>query len=218
MMSILLLLFAFQEQPALKLPAEVRGQAGALVKVRAETPSKKVRWRPLDAGLVVADRDDVADQRTILVVACKPGRYRLACWTTAGDDVTDLVETVVVVEDGPAPPKPDALLAALRSAYEGETNADKAKHARGLAAVWRAAVGYCQDTELTTAGTLLSIVREAAGKVVPNGALDAVRRRVAEELRASLPTDPDAPLTPELRARAADTFGRIATALEALTR
>ena len=226
---LVLLLFAVPALAAdtLKLPAEVRAPAGQPVRVKAETESKKLRWRALDAGLSVVDRDDLADQRTAVVFSCKPGRYRLAAWCcTADGDVTDLVETVVVVDGsppnpgpGPAPPPPapGALKDALRAAYAANMDPDKAASLASLAALWRSAVPFAARPEVETVGDLLTLVSKAAAGLTLDK-LPGVRQAIAAHLRGVLPTDPAAPLTAAVRTTCAAEFARVAEALEGIAK
>lgn len=203
----------------LKLPPEVRGAPQTVIRIRADTNVQKVRWRSLDHGLTLLDRDDLRDQREMRAFACAAGRYRVVAWCAAGDDATELVETVVVVEGTPpppAPPGPDTLAAALKTAYDAEAEPRKAEQVVLLAAVWREAVKYANTPQDQTLDALLTRIKTASASLVPPAALTGVRRRIAEELAAQLPATIDTPLDQPTRAKAAALFERIAKALEIL--
>ena len=201
----------------LRLPAEVRAAPQTVIKLRAETATQKVRWRSLDPGLTLLDRDDLRDQREMRAFACAPGRYRVVAWCAAGDDATELVETVVVVEGSPPPvppPGPDLFAEAIKAAYLADTGSDKAAALGDLAAVWRLAVGYARSPQDATIGALMARVK-AAGNSLARDRIKAVRECIAEELTAQF-GNPAAPLDKDAAAKAAALFDRIATTLENL--
>ena len=190
----------------LRLPAEVRAAPQTVIKLRAETATQKVRWRSLDPGLTLLDRDDLRDQREMRAFACEPGRYRVVAWCAAGDDATELVETVVVVEG--------SFAEAIKAAYLADTGSDKAAALGDLAAVWRLAVGYARSPQDATIGALMARVK-AAGNSLARDRIKAVRECIAEELTAQF-GNPAAPLDKDAAAKAAALFDRIATTLENL--
>lgn len=95
---------AWAVDPAVKLPAEVRGEVGAFVRVPADSTGKEVRWFAADKGLNVFPVELLRDSRTAVVTAQAPGRYRLVAYTALADVPSLPAECVVVV--GEAPPVP----------------------------------------------------------------------------------------------------------------
>lgn len=94
--------------PALKLPKEVKGDVGDFLEVVAETEGKIVQWKALDKGMSLFPVHRLKDTKTAIVVAKKPGRYRLAAVTAVGDEPSEIAETVLIIGDPPAPgPEPD---------------------------------------------------------------------------------------------------------------
>jgi len=91
--------------PELTLPKEVQAEPGAFAVVPAQTPGKAVSWKSIDAGLNLFPSALLKDSKTAVVIASKPGRYRLLAVTAVGDEVSEIAETVVVV--GTPPPVPD---------------------------------------------------------------------------------------------------------------
>lgn len=95
-------------KPPLALPAQVEGDVGKAIKVRAKTAATVVRWVPLDKGLSLAvDTDDLKDQRLTYVTADAPGEYRLLAYTSIADVPTMPEITVVSVHGAQPPPKPE---------------------------------------------------------------------------------------------------------------
>lgn len=108
-MMIALLLACGGWSQTVKLPAEVKAEPGAFVKVPAELPDggKEVRWYSPDKGLQVFPVELLKDSKTAVVIANAPGRYRLVAWTAKGDVPSDPAVCVVIVGDvPPVPPDP----------------------------------------------------------------------------------------------------------------
>jgi hypothetical protein len=204
------------DPPVLRLPAEVRGRPGRLVVVTAETAGARVRWHAC-AG---PDRPDLwhpPDGKTLLFCTPTPGRYELVAWTAAGNEPTEAVACVVLIETPEPPPAPDPFAAALQTAWAGESAPDKARQRDLLASLYSVAA---QDTvrqpQLQTVGDLLAALQQAARSLLPAEALPKVRAAIATELRAKLPTDPAAPLDAAARQRCREQFERVTRLLEEL--
>lgn len=109
LLTLLLALPAWGQ--SVKLPAEVRGDPGSFVRVAADTDGSHVRWLALDSGLSVFPSDLLKDSKTTVVVAQKPGKYRVAAWTAKGDVPSDAAICTVVIgtppDPGPGPTPPD---------------------------------------------------------------------------------------------------------------
>lgn len=132
------------------------------------------------------------------------------------------------LSDPPAPvppPKPvpppapaDPLRAKLAAAFEAAagTAEQKAEWARDLSALYRAAVKRAADPAVATAAALRAKLAAASDTLLGDAdALKEVRRAVAGELAAVLPTA-DADLTADQRAAAAALFARLAVILDGL--
>ena len=90
-----------------KLPAEVKGEPGAFVRVTAETKGKMVQWFAVDTGLNLFPVDLLRDTKTAVVTASRPGRYRLLAYSATGDEPgAPAVTTVVIGDAPPVPPGP----------------------------------------------------------------------------------------------------------------
>jgi hypothetical protein len=91
----------------LTLPPEVKGDPGTFIIVRAETDCPSLRWLPLDDGLSLIPPELLRDSRCAIVMAGKPGKYRLLCYGAKGDTPTSpAVTRVAVGHDAPPPPPP----------------------------------------------------------------------------------------------------------------
>ena len=97
--------------PVVTLPAEVTGDVGSFVAVRASvTEAKVVRFVPLDAGLNVFPADLLADKTATVVTAGKPGRYRILAYSGNADGPSEPATVTVVIGGSPPvtdPGKPD---------------------------------------------------------------------------------------------------------------
>lgn len=106
---------AWASPPVVTVPAEVAGEVGGFVPVRATVAgSKVVKFVPLDGGLNVFPADLLADKTATVVTSGKAGRYRILCYSGNADGPSDAV-TVTVVIGGAAPivdpVKPDVVKA-----------------------------------------------------------------------------------------------------------
>lgn len=215
MLPILLLPFAFAQSPApsVKLPSEVKGLPGRIVRLTAETSEKIVRWH-----LVSDDADLVPfpDGKVALFTAPKPGRYQVLAWTAAGDVPSEAAKCVVVVGDPPGPAPVEPFARELRKLFADDATTDKSRHVAQLAALYREAIAYAEKAEVATAGDLAARIRAASATLVPAEALVGIRKRVAEEIAKELPLDGEKPLDAATRTKAAKLFERIATHLEDL--
>jgi hypothetical protein len=214
--------------PAVKLPAEVKGEPGDFVTVRAETDGKVVRWYAVDPGLKLFPVELLKDTRTAVVVGRVPGKYRLLAYTAAGDVPSEPAVVVILIEGpspgpapgpGPTPPGPgpsDPLAQALAAAWAQEPPATRAGHRDTLAALYRQGADTARQENLKTVGELLAVLKSASAALLPADALPAVRKAVSEHLRAKLPTDAAAPLDPATRELCAGEFRKVAAVLEGL--
>lgn len=217
---------ALEASPSITIPDRVRGEAGEFVRVAATTEGKNVRWIALTPGLAVFPADLLRDSRTTVVVALRPGAYRLLAITAVADELSEPAVCVVEIAGAPTPPGPDPprppeppadpLAQALVRLYAADGDAKKSDHARALAAFYRQAARSADARELRTAGELFQVLRKASAAMVPDDALPTLRRRIAEELRTILPTRADAALTDAHRAAARDLFLRLGAILETL--
>ena len=96
--------------PVVTLPKEVPGEVGGFVVVRADVKdAKAVKYVTLDAGLSVFPGDLLTDKTVTVVVASKPGRYRILAYAGNADGASDPATTTVVIggaTDSQPPPKP----------------------------------------------------------------------------------------------------------------
>jgi len=219
---LFLLLLASQSLAVeLKLPAEVKGQPAAFVSVKAETSGKMVRWIVLDSGLNLFPVELLKDSKTAVVSSARPGRYRLLAVTAAGDEPSEPQICTVIIGDAPTPPKPpepdnpaDPLTKALQDAFAKDATADKAKHAKGLATVYRQSIQTID--QVTTAGQLFAAMRAASAVLLPADAVPELRKAIAEEIKKILPIDPQIVLSDQQKNMSKALFGELANALESL--
>ncbi len=205
-------------------PSEVEGQQTIKLKAKDAGPKTGIVWK-----LKALDGQDLAKIEWLSGTSRKTkeihwigplGRYEVQLTTLAivdGVPEFDQVERVVTLgKGGPVPPPPDdPLVKALQDAYATDTDADKAKHVKALAALYRQAAKMDLSTE-ATAGDLQTTLRKAAAQLLPATALDKTRAAVAVELKKVLPATPGEPLTVDTRRAAQALFAKLALALEVL--
>lgn len=92
---------------SVKLPAEVRGNIGEFIQVKADTADAYVSWLAMDNGLNLFPVQLLKDTKTAVVVSTIAGRYRLSCVTARNDKPSEFASTVVIVGNTPpVPPGP----------------------------------------------------------------------------------------------------------------
>lgn len=181
--------------------------------------------------------------KEIRCIACKPGRYRVEAYTSINDEPTTIVVCTVVVGNlpppnpppnppnpnpppPPSPPSPpiDPLVAKLSAAFAADGGATPANRAQliALTGLYEAAADHAAKPGITTVGMLLEDVRKVAygdggqpGLIRPD-LLVGVRKAISAEVVNVLGDEPGAQLDGDTRARAVDTFRRIAAALSKL--
>lgn len=214
-------LLAFSQN--ISMPAEIRGDVGAFIPVRAKTDGKVVRYVPLDPGLNVFPSSLLSDQTATVVSSARPGRYRLLAYTSIADVPSDPAIGTVVVGDPVGPiippdpdPVPDALSRALTGIYGGDQSPNKQRDASALAAVYRAGVSIADGAQ--TLGGMYDALRAKSSAALPADALRPLRERIGEETTAILSDDPAVVIDDALRARAKTLFARIATILDGIAK
>lgn len=207
--SVLLLV----EPPSIHLPAEVRVAPGRLLRLHADTVEKHVAWALASEG---ADLEPFPDAKTAVIVAPRPGRYLVLAWTARGDVPSAAARCWVIVAEPDPGPAADPLIEQLQKLYAADNDPEKAGHLAQLAVLYREAVGFAARAEVRTVGELADRIRQAGGTLLPASALVEVRKRIAEELSATLPGRGQTPLDETTRQAAAKVFERIGMALEAL--
>ena len=201
----------------LTLPSEIRGEVAGFVTVSAITEGKLVRFLALDPGLNVFPSNLLADQKSSVVSAAVPGRYRLLAYSSVGDIPTAPATATIIIGQAPGPdpgPQPDPLANSLRAILGGLQEQGQADQLARLITLYRDGVAVANDPAIKTTEALYQALvakRKTAG--VRDGALSAVRERLALEWAAALGTA-DVPLSDVLRDRAAKLCARIAAALE----
>ena len=170
---------------------------------------------------LVAKIGDLRKQRAALDKAEAELRAQLTAELKRIADLADKLGLNLPLPKPPEPPGPapvDPLVQRVRDAIKASAGDDAAKRKQclDLAALYRAAAKLAPDAaQFPDADALLKRLREAAGQMLGDpDALREVRKVVAGELAAVLPTVADAPLTDAHRAGAVKVFERLATILE----
>lgn len=93
--------------PELTIPAEIAGEPITFVEVRAKTDAKWVRYVTLDPGLAVFPSNLLADKSVTVVVASKPGRYRVLAYAGNDEGGAEAITTLVIGNATVTPPPKD---------------------------------------------------------------------------------------------------------------
>lgn len=92
-----------QDGPTITLPAEVKGNPGAFITVRATTNGKTVKWKAT-SDLNLFPVELLKDTYTMIVTGPE-GTHRIMAWTALGDTPSDAAICEIVIGT-PAPPEP----------------------------------------------------------------------------------------------------------------
>jgi hypothetical protein len=224
---LLLLWPAIAFGQSVKLPKEVKGQPGAwIVVVPEDKDGGEVKWHTSPTLTRVPIDKLFPDQKAAGVVVQGPtGRHEVWAWCAKGDKASELAVCTVVIGDappvppgpgpGPTPPTPDdPLTKALQAAYAAEADPKKDEHRKALAGLYRAGAEFAARDDVTTWGRLLSAMREAATATGLDGKVPLLRVAVRDHGLSGLPSEAQRPLDAAGRKLAAETFLKVAVALE----
>lgn len=92
--------------PTLTLPAEVKGDPGAFVRIAATTNGREVKWIAVTPGLNVFPAEMLRDSRSTVVVASAEGRYQLLAYTALDGLPSDPATTTILIGSAPPPQPP----------------------------------------------------------------------------------------------------------------
>lgn len=217
---------------AIVVPAEVKGAPLSAIRISAVTDGVRVRWRAVDSGLLLIDG---ADSKAQTVVACKPGKYRVECWSAVGGEPTAIYLVTVTVSGpdpepipppppGPDPPLPnpphpptppiDLFRAKCQAAYDVDAAAVATKRGQLslMVGLFQEMVKHSQDSGITTTGDLLSDYRKVAASMLSPTVLIELRKLIAAEVAATFGTE-SAALDATMRAKATALWDRLAKTL-----
>lgn len=227
---------AFAEPPEITLPKEIKGEACDWIVVTAKTGGKKVRWVSMTQGLRIFPTHLLQDSHACVVMASKPGKYRLLAYTAAADEPSDPATCTIVLEGdappvppgptppppvppGPTPPPPgpvDPLTAKVQAALASDpgTVAEKATYAAALSGFYAAMAKHVATDQVATVGDLLSDYRAAIPSVLPEGAIPATRRTCGAEVATLAGDDAERKIDAALKAKLVELFTKLSKALE----
>lgn len=186
-----------------------------MLKVSADGGGKNVLWR-VDGEVNDAEPDGKVF-RCVPKASARPLTVR--AYTAINDEVIEAVLVVQPADAPPEPPKPDPLPPNDPLAAEVRDLVPAAERPllKDLAALYTLMVEECPKADYTTAADLNDVYKDAAQRLVKDRLMPA-RRRLATEVAAVAGTDPDAPLTPDLRKKLETTYARLAKVCEAASK
>ena len=213
-----ILLLSFGQQ--VTIPLEIHGQPGQFISIPSVTDCKSVQWVVLDAGLNLFPVELLRDTTTAVVSANNPGKYRVLAYAAKGDQASKPVITTVIIGDPPEP-LPDEttskLIRELKSLYVSLSEDDKAGKVTKLSGLYSSFASTVKGDEVTTAGELLAICKEATGRVLSPSDLREIRVRLQSEM-SGFPTLPDEKLDDKIKKMISGKFMEISKALERITK
>jgi len=204
------------------LPPEIHGQPGAFISIPSVTDCKSVQWVVLDAGLNLFPVELLRDTTTAVVSANSPGKFRVLAYAAKGDAASKPSITTVIIGDPPEPtPAPDEntskLTRELKALYVSLAEDDKQAKVSKLSSLYSSFATTVKGEEVTTAGELLALCKEAVARVLSPSDLREIRVRIQSEL-SGFPTDPDEKLDDKIKKTMGAKFMEISKSLERITR
>lgn len=205
------------QSPVINLPKDLTVKPGRLLKIEATSAGKSIRWvnTSEDADLIVSESG-----RWAIFSSTVPGVYKVFAWTAQADTASEASICAILVGDPspqPNPPAPDdALRNAIKAIYGADGSPNKKAYKESLQALWAEVAKKASDLDILYTGELFSIAKASSAKILPPGALLPIREKIAADLNANLPTDPQTELTVEIRAKAAKLFNRYSDILGGL--
>lgn len=214
---VLLLLPVLALGQQLELPKEIKGDPGVFVVVVAKTDCRDLRWVAIDQGLSFIPPHLLKDSRTAVVMAGKPGRYRLLAYGAKGDVPTEPAICLVVISgadpDPVVPPSPPApVVSDLGKTFqEAYSKGPDGAALIALKRLWESASSQVLDENVETVAQMLSGLRQA-GDSLMGKRLEPLRRAIADHLNKTIGTE-NPSYSPDLRKRHSEEFAKVAKAL-----
>jgi hypothetical protein len=187
------------------IPMEAKVAPGRLLKISADSPGKIIKWINVsdDADLIVSDGG-----RWAIFCSTVPGRYKVFCWTAAGDIPSEAsICTITVIGSSPNPlPINNAMLETLQIALGKIEDNDKKNSIAALIKAYQAVVLVLDSTEIKTTADFLLVARTASRKHIPSDALLSLREIFANDLDLIVSTNPTDIFTDKVRMQVKEKF------------
>lgn len=207
----------------LNFPPKVSGEVGQFIAVQPTMCSGlEVQYFALDS-ISVFPANLLSDKKATVVVATRPGKYRLVAWTAVDGKPTPGVVVTVEVGGSPVPPEPqpkppqpdinpdgDQLYLDLQSILGGLQESEQKRNLALLASVFDRA---SRIAGVQTVGQLYAEMRKLSAATLRPDVLEVVRGRVGAEVKAGIGDSADGPVDP---AKYGPLFSRIGSVLNRL--
>lgn len=92
--------------PIVELDKEIHGSPRGFIVVTAKSNGPIVQWVALDPGLTLIPPQLLRDSKTAVLMADRPGKYRLLAYTALGDTPSAPTTTTIVVNAATPTPNP----------------------------------------------------------------------------------------------------------------
>jgi hypothetical protein len=214
MIGILALIFG-----QLTLPATLAGDVGSFITVAATTEGKAVKFVAIDSGLQVFPAGLLVNPKATVVVANRPGRFRLLAYSSIGDVPTDPVVLVVIVGNQPGPvpvPVDDELVQALSGIWGGLQDGAKGPKLAMLIEAYKQSAKSVQEFHPPTTEKLFELMQAERKKAgLQDSDLLPIRQRLGVDWAKAMGTT-DQAMSPALLKAGQDFLQRAIAALEQL--
>ena len=219
-MNLILISFFLVVGQQVTIPLEIHGQPGQFISIPSVTDCKSVQWVVIDKGLNLFPVELLRDTTTAVVSANSPGKFRVLAYAAKGDQASKPVITTVIIGDPPEPAPDETtskLTRELKSLYVSLTEDDKQGKVTKLSSLYASFATTVKGEEVTTAGELLAICKEAVARVLSPSDLREIRVRLQSEM-SGFPTLPDEKLDDKIKKVISGKFMEISKALERITK
>lgn len=207
---------------SVKLPVSIDVESRRLAAVKVEWDGDDLKYTAPPQLDVIREYDPDPKVVRLRVIGYIKGSYELKAIACKGGKLSDFATCVVNVDSPqpgpgptpPVPPTPDQLTNLVLEAMKYETDPERQKHRESLASLYRQGAGIANNLTITTWGQLFQTMQAASATLGVTGKIPKVQQVISAHLQANLPTDRNRALAAE-RAKASETFLKVAAALEA---
>ena len=218
---------------SVELPATIRAQVGAFVLVKPVRleGGKAVRYFTPNENLSVFPSELLTDPTATVLVASKQGRYKVFAVTAAGDKISSVASTIIVVGDGvdpdpqplpgPRPPQPkpsdiksDPIYQQLVGIVGGLSEPMQKESLAKLSTVYQEGSSLSDCVDLQSLNQAMHNLSKNAGMA---NKIMVVREKLSTVIESELGTDGSAALAGGLGDKARKLFTRISAVLKELS-
>lgn len=190
MLELLLIALLSQTKPELQLPSKITGQPATMIQIKCETKGEIVKFVSLDKGLELLPAELLIDKKSTVVVAKKPGTFKLLAYTAVENKLSDPVfADVIITENGEVPV--DKLFQRLSSIYGSDVSATKSDDLKRLIIAFNIVYNTDFNNIPTNADIFKAVEMIFKQANIKYESLRSLRDAIADFMIENLGSDPD---------------------------